>query len=417
MNASPSVADGKYTVPKQHVRIMQDADVLLKYNHIDDAAFCFDKILQDTPEFLPALVNLAVIRDLQGRNSEIEPFYQRAIKIAPEEPYLRTYHALHLLSQEKFTEGWEEYKWRLKRNKHNIPAMTGVFDIPYWKGESLSGKRLLIWTEQGIGDEILLSTIFQGLWASKVTVVCTAKMVNLFRSSFNPTDFTKMTFVTRDDILEKGVRPAADYQASLSELGQVLRPSADKFGSPPIILKHPKTHRPWRKGVNIRVGISWISTNQLAMNDKSINLMKWAPVLKTPGIDFINLQYGNDKLPNATLYQEIEGVNKALDVDIRYDTEVTTVDDYAKAITGCDLVISVSNTTVHLAGGFGIPCWNLVPHSKGRIWYWFLKKDYTPWYSSVKLIRRNNYKGADEETLAQVAKDLSSFQVLEQARF
>jgi hypothetical protein len=52
-----------------------------------------------------------------------------------------------------------------------------------------------------------------------------------------------------------------------------------------------------------------------------------------------------------------------------------------------DLTISVSNTTVHMAGALGRPVWAFIPSNFGRLWYWFIERDDSPWYPSLRLFR------------------------------
>jgi len=98
---------------------------------------------------------------------------------------------------------------------------------------------------------------------------------------------------------------------------------------------------------------------------------------------FVNLQYGD-------CTQEIAEVRDKLGVEIHQDPEIdalTDVDGFFAQVAAMDLVISTSNTAVHVAGSMNIPTWLLLPHGRGALWYWFLRREDSPWYPSVRILR------------------------------
>jgi ADP-heptose:LPS heptosyltransferase len=68
---------------------------------------------------------------------------------------------------------------------------------------------------------------------------------------------------------------------------------------------------------------------------------------------------------------------------------LTDLDGFAAQVAALDLVITISNTTAHVAGALGVPCWVLLPSGLGENWYWFLDRDDSPWYPSVRLFRQS----------------------------
>ena len=151
---------------------------------------------------------------------------------------------------------------------------------------------------------------------------------------------------------------------------------------------------------NPLIGISWRSANPLAGPDKSTDLvLHWRPLLEQEGVRFICLQYGD-------VSDELEALQKQTGCEIVNDPTLDPtrdVDGFAALVASMDLVISTSNTTVHVAGGLGIPTWTLLPSAYGRPWYWFDRGGTAPWYPGVRLYRSN---GDWTALIAQVAQEL-----------
>ena len=92
-------------------------------------------------------------------------------------------------------------------------------------------------------------------------------------------------------------------------------------------------------------------------------------------------------------------MKQALGVEIYQDPEIDPMgdlDDFFAQVAALDLVISTSNTTVHVAGSQNIPCWVLLPWGRGALWYWFLERSDSPWYPSVRLYRQPRPEGGPE---------------------
>jgi ADP-heptose:LPS heptosyltransferase len=64
------------------------------------------------------------------------------------------------------------------------------------------------------------------------------------------------------------------------------------------------------------------------------------------------------------------------------------IDGVAALIDACDLVITVSNTTAHLAGALGKRVFVMLPYAQGRLWYWHEGRADSPWYPSARLLRQ-----------------------------
>ena len=131
------------------------------------------------------------------------------------------------------------------------------------------------------------------------------------------------------------------------------------------------------------VGISWKSINHSIEKEKNTILENWTPILSQKDCFFINLQYGNTE-------QEIRKYCSSTGTLIYTDQEINplkNLDDFAAQISALDLVISISNTTVHMSGALGKKVWTLLPYVPD--WRWMLKREDTPWYPNMKLFRQS----------------------------
>jgi hypothetical protein len=138
-----------------------------------------------------------------------------------------------------------------------------------------------------------------------------------------------------------------------------------------------------RKIGKVRLGIAWASKNAALAKHKSAPILDWAALLKRDAL-FVNLQYGDTA-------QDIAAARDAFQCDIHCDPDIDQLKDmhaFAAQLAAMDHIVSVSNTSVHLAGALGAPCTLLAPPAQGLLWYWGAAGDATPWYASIRIVRR-----------------------------
>lgn len=338
----------------------------------DSIALNYAGALQDRGE---SQKSLTILDDLIQRTPDhIDAHYNRAQT---------------LLSMNRLEEGWPEMIWRLRRSD----ALMRYDLFPHvkpWDGEDFAGKKVLMWTELGIGDEILSATMLPDLIATarQVVILCSERLVPVFRRSF-----PKAKVDARKDPLPKSARATDfDFQVSFTDLGRVFRRSLDDFPKRAGLLQ-PDTSR--RSALRTRyaavrpgnklVGLAWASPRNTKIGWlKSNRLEAWRAILETPGVTFVSLQYGDYSA-------EIEAVRAAVGAEIIEDASIDPLKDmdaFTAQVAAMDAVISVSNTTVHTAGAVGIPVWVLLAEGRGRLWYWSKDKIESPWYPSIRLIRQ-----------------------------
>ena len=341
-----------------------------------------ESVLERDPAHSNALFNLANVHHELGDYARSEDLFDRAMAAAPGDQRIRYDYALALLSRGEFARGWElhEARWdahqRAERTQYSRPA---------WKGEALAGKRLLVWGEQGVGDEIMFAGILPEVIAeaSETCIACDPKLVGLFTRSFSGA-----RVVAKGGGEHAALRAEAfDHQVPIASLALHRRRDAGDFPHHSGYLRaDPERVGHWSRrlaalGRGMKVGISWRGgLPETRERLRSISLEQWLPILEVPGAAFVSLQY-------TECSEELAALKSSHGVEVVHWQEA--IDDYeetAALVCALDLVVSVTTALVHLAGALDRPARALVPAIPG--WRYLREGDRMPWYPSVRLLRQ-----------------------------
>jgi hypothetical protein len=129
------------------------------------------------------------------------------------------------------------------------------------------------------------------------------------------------------------------------------------------------------------IGLAWYTNNVKTGGFRSIDLSLPAPLFHLNIVRWISLQYGDHDL----LESQIKVVNAPVFVDRAVD-QLADMDLFAAQIAAMDLVITIDNSTAHLAGALGVPVWVLLPFAPD--WRWLLEREDSPWYPTMRLFRQ-----------------------------
>jgi tetratricopeptide (TPR) repeat protein len=353
---------------------------LLESGQPREALEACEKALRLDPHHPDAMQNRGnALRDLQ-RHDEALQSYRQAQQLAPDRagPYWN--ESLCHLMQGDLAQGWRHYDrgWDAgQRGRH--PKLRAAF----WDGARVSGT-LLAWGEQGIGDQILHCGMLDDLKqkADRLLVAVDPRLLPLLRRSYPGIDFMSL----RDLPQARDI----DMQIAMGDLGKHLRPEWEAF---------PRNRRAYLKADDHQVeelrsmlaadgmlvcGVSWRSANPRLGRFKTLPLTALRPLMSLPGVKFVDLQYGDTADEIAALgaaggksLTRVAGIDNFNDID-----------SLAALISACDLVVSVSNTTVHLAGALGKTTCVMLPHAQGTLWYWHTPFLTSPWYPACRLLRQ-----------------------------
>ncbi|MBI3710297.1 MAG: tetratricopeptide repeat protein [Proteobacteria bacterium] len=358
------------------------------------------------PNYAEAYNNLGIGLQNLGRLDAAAAAFQCAVDINGDYAEARWNRAFALLLNGRLAEGWQDYecRWR-SRDK---PAHRREFGRPEWAGQPLGDRTLLLWGEQGVGDQVLYAGLLPAARqrARRCVVECEPRLVPLLSRSFSD-----MEAVPRSDpphARTGGGDIAA--QLAIGSLPRLLLPTFDAVPKHRGYLTADAARSAAQRakyralGHGPIVGISWRSNRKDLARWKSSSLLDWAPALTVPGIVFVNLQYGD-------CAADLAAVREKLGISIYNDAEIDSLKDldgFAAQVAATDLVISVSNTTVHFAGALNVPVWTLLSAGLGLLWYWFRDREDSPWYPSMRLFRQSRL-GEWDAVIARVASELGAF--------
>jgi tetratricopeptide (TPR) repeat protein len=314
----------------------------------------------------------------------------------------RFHRAIALLTLGRFAEAWPDYELRLL--SEDRPQRT--FPFPRWQGEGLAGKTLLVYAEQGIGDEILFASCLPQIVAAAghCVIDCAPKLATLFQRSF-PTATVRGSYQT--DPVDWAIPLAIDLQIPTGSLPLHLRREGSRFPAHAGYLRaEPGKVARWRDriralGPGRAIGISWRGgTPRTRTERRSLALAELAPLLRLPGCHFVSLQYDRDVAGEIGHF--------AAGAGLRIHHWQEAIDDYdetAALATALDGIVSVCTAIVHLAGALGRPVWVLTPRVPE--WRYGSLGEGMPWYPSVRLVRQTE-SGVWAPVVEAVRQDLLS---------
>ncbi len=277
------------------------------------------------------------------------------------------------LEQFQWKEGWPLYHMGFSCGTR---ALRSYRDVPEWDGSP--GKRLIVWGEQGIGDEIMFASCIPDVMkiSEKVIFDCHPRLVKTFRRSFGiECHGTRKNTVDVNWLDSSG----ANASVCVSDLAMYFRNDGKDFPGT-AYLKAPQVMLPGHKPC---IGISWKGGTPDTRSDvRSMDLQTLKPILELDA-DFYSLQYTEGAAKEVCEFEAASGIH------IRHFPQYVECKDYdltMSTIKSMDLVISVCTSAVHASGALGVPCWVLTPSRPA--WRYGVHGRRMPWYNSVELFRQ-----------------------------
>lgn len=362
--ATPNRAEVYYT----------KANVLAAMSSFELAIADYDQALLLNPNYAEGYNARGLAKANLRLIDAAEADYDRAIALRPDFD-----DAIYNKSYAQLEHGDFERAWQGYEKRFNVPSLEirRVPNLPVWTGETLAGA-LLARGEQGLGDQILFSSMLPDLvrLPFKVCVQVAPRLVPLFQRSFPTLDIGS-------DLDPVPVGTVA--QISLGSLGQFFRNSLDSFKTAPhpYLFADPVKTAAYRALLAPQseklVGVSWKSFAKRFTSHKSIALMDLLPIAQTERCKLVNLQYGDVAEEIAAAKPGGIVFDESVDVDLTQD-----IDGLASLISACDVIVTVSNTTAHIAGALGKPVLLMLPYRIGKLWYWSeAQGGHSLWYPTV----------------------------------
>jgi tetratricopeptide (TPR) repeat protein len=340
------------------------------------------------------------ILDALGRHDEALVAFDRAVSLSPADADSIFGRGCSHLRHHTFEAGWRDYQSRWSRPRFVRTSWRHPLELLARRDDHarLTGQRVLIVGEQGIGDEIMFASVIPDLLAdaSHVAWIADERLQRLLRNSFPTVEFASSL-----DGLDLA---AFDHIIPAGDLCRRYRNSIERFGGAPYLRPSDAALRGWSKrlgpGVTkLRIGLSWkggvFTTGQ---HRRSLDLAALKPLLEREDCEFVSLQYGE-------VQDEIDAANAELARPIRSfpKDEIGDFEDLAGLVLSLDAVVSVQTALVHLAGAVGAPCFAMI--SSFAEWRYGDQGEVMPWYGGVKLVRQTQ-AGSWRPVLARIGEEL-----------
>lgn len=385
----------------------------------DEAITFYNEALRLDPNFHRARYNLGNLYfnygDVEKALDSFEAFIEVSLPNHADTMEAKYARSQALLSLGRIEEGWREYQ---VRNKPLFRASTlFATEAPFWNGEDLEGKTIMVIGEQGVGDEILFANPIRDLIArvgttGNVLISVTPRLVRLFERAYPECKVGSPSFTKHNGKLvhfDQWVDDLGklDYISPMGDLNVFLRPTPESYHtSTPIIAPDPEDILDWKTRLaeisdGPFVGICWRSGMLTSGRQKLFaSLDIWGPLLKRDDITLINLQYGDVDSEIAEIEARFgKKVHQMEGLDIRDD-----LDSNAALCGALDLVVSAATAASAIAAGVGTETWILLPD---RSWVLLGEEEY-PWYPKTRAFKPDSL-GKWETAIAKVNSALDGF--------
>ena len=359
-----------------------------------EAITCFKKAIEINPSNFRAYNNIGIAHKGLGNFEDALKFYKEAINKNNNYVDGHVNYSTMLLLVNKLELGFEEYEWRKKSKAFSDYLSYADLKIktPIWNGEELTGKTILIFSEQGIGDLIQFSRY---LFLLKNQYKCKV----IFRLKQNLSHF----FVDKDikTITDKDKIPFHDFHNHLVSLPGIFYKKNKNFpASVNFIKENTEVAKKWNnifdKYTGIKIGINSHSTS--IIKNRRIPIENFKHVTSLKKINFFIIQKDFDK-------NKMKIINKYSNVNYFEDMDKTVkpFEDTIGIIKNLDLIITADTSLGHLSATLGKKTWIALPFVSD--WRWFRDEKKSIWYENVTLYKQKQI-GNWEEVFHVIREDL-----------
>ena len=381
----------------------------------------FKKAYKTNPNSDLPLINIGNILSLKDKNDLAIKFYEKAKTINPNNqqadenificnvrlknfewvekkflnlqksnnlnPDLVLSYSYLLLNKKNFNMGFNYFDARLntnafpKKNKYHYNIITTLNKQKKLKRDN----NILVIKEQGVGDEILFSSMYNDLIKnnfSNIKIECDERLLKIFERSFNKNIFF----------------PFGHYSASQNNINQFdnivyagslakhFRKNETDFISKPYLKTLDKLDNKYdlilgEFNDKKKVGISWKSVFNIFGGLKSLELNDFKKLYSNERL-FVNLQYGETVNEVSDFRKSGKNIYNFDNVDLFND-----FDSLISILKNLDVFVTVSNSTAHFAGALGVPTILICPKKSSTYYYWDYEDGKTPWYDSISIIK------------------------------
>lgn len=371
---------------------------LTRLGRLKEAIENLSAAIELSPGYVDAHNNLGEAFKRSGRIEDALASCDKAIALHPQFVLARWNRSILLLLLGRLSEAWPEYEWRWKRPQA-IRRETHAGHN--WEGQSLSGKNLLVYEEQGMGDAIQFIRYLPALKRMGGGVILEVSLP-LARLIGGCPGVDRLWIRQKDKA--SGVADRVDYHVPLLSLPGLLNTTLENIPvTVPYLEADTGLARIWKERLGqlqgLRVGIVWAG-NPDHTNDhnRSVPLHFFKALADIDHVTLISLQMEK--------YDKWTRVHPMSVVDVDLGDQLSDFAETSAIIENIDLLISVDTAIVHLAGAMGKKVWTLLPFCPD--WRWLLDRSDSPWYPTMRLFRQPQPGGDWTDVMKKVRQALIS---------
>jgi Tfp pilus assembly protein PilF len=358
--------------------------MLLGSGRGEEALACFEHAAKLNPGFAPTYNNLGVTHRYLGHGAAARASFARALEVNPDFPGAQANLGMTMVQEGDF-DGLALIEHRLKQvvpgqptREGGVPILRGLWDKPRWDGGDLRGKHIVIWAEQGMGDNLMMMRylpLLRARGAARITALCIPALAQTMGT------LADHVLVDPDDITDYRF----DVYCPSMSLPLAFGTRLETIPAAVPYLQVPAAARlAWANCLaglssqpGLKVGLVWAGGKAFKRDAlRSLVLRQLAPLMAVEGIHWISLQKG-------------QAAEDLADVDWRILDWAYHCDDLmdtAALIDQLDLVITVDTSVAHLAGALNKPVW-MMSRFEGE-WRWMTGRTDSPWYPSMRIFQQ-----------------------------
>lgn len=362
-----------------------------KYENVESQIESFEKAIELNPNHKFALRNLALAYPLIGKTSEAVECFKKLLKLDFIIDDCMAYAFLQI-QLKNFQEGWKYYENRFDKYKDSMHYPQ--IDKPKWQGQEILDKTLLIHFEQGYGDSICFCRYIEHVkpLVKKIIFRVQNELVDLFKLNINDVEIIG----TSKPLNEIDF----DYQVPLISLMYLLKAQVDNIPQTEGYIKaDEKKVAVYKKEFFdndcLKIGIAYNGAKGGNIR-RDIALKYFYPLAKLKNVKIYSFQkgFGSEQLDNLPEGIEIVDLGKTFN----------DFSDTAAAMANIDVFVMSDSGVFNLAAAMGKKTFLLL--NKYAEWRWFFDEKTTPWYDSVKLIKKQNENQSWDELIQRVIENL-----------
>ncbi len=378
-----------YKINKKNVSTLINlANVLSLQDDVVGAVRYYNEALNLEPNNQEILSNLAICYCRESKEKEAKIFYDKALKINPNDYKLIYAYCTLQLKLNNFDQSWDLFDSRLliEKNKNKLHNFDLIKNNLFNNLKINPKDKLLVLREQGIGEEILFSSIYSEIIDKfeNIKIEADKRLVSIFNRSFG-----KNIFVEEGYYSKKSKVSSFDKITYAGSLIKFFRKNKVDFNykhyltpKEEIVSNYKEKLSDYKK--KLKIGISWKSVVNIYGSLKSLTIKDFETLFSDDRI-IINLQYGNIDSDKKYIFSRNKYMKVFSDLDLFNDIE-----SCMGLLKNLDVFITVSNSTAHFAGALGVPTILLCPKKSSTYYYWNTNTGSSIWYKNMKILGIND---------------------------